>query len=81
MDILPGWQGRGFGRGLLGVWEGRVRGAGGGGAAGGGVKGVYVGVDPANERAVRWYVGRGFVERDMGEGRRGGARWLVKKLV
>lgn len=77
----------------MGVWEAELKKVWSGwGWIGGkttGVEGCHLGMDPANERARRWYLRNGFVDVEKKELVRKGEEelvgedtmWLVKKLV
>lgn len=54
IDLLPRFQGRGFGRALIDRWLERMREL--------GVRGVHLGVSGANHRAIRFYRAYGFEE-------------------
>ncbi|WP_041832092.1 GNAT family N-acetyltransferase [Actinoplanes sp. N902-109] len=58
IDLLPDWQGRGFGRGLIGAFLDGVRAV--------GVERVHLGMSPANTGARAFYDRVGFRELPVG---------------
>jgi ribosomal protein S18 acetylase RimI-like enzyme len=57
IDLLPEWQGRGFGRGLMDAFLGGLRAA--------GVRGVHLGMSPENTAARAFYDRLGFKVLDV----------------
>jgi ribosomal protein S18 acetylase RimI-like enzyme len=57
IDLLPAWQGRGFGRGLMEAFLSGLRAA--------GVRGVHLGISPENTAARAFYDRLGFKALDV----------------
>ncbi|RPA86486.1 hypothetical protein BJ508DRAFT_301848 [Ascobolus immersus RN42] len=73
IDILPEYQGKGYGVGLLKAYEQSVQEA----VGTEGLRGYHLGMDERNDRAGRWYGKMGL--RDLSS-RVGKGRWMGKYL-
>jgi ribosomal protein S18 acetylase RimI-like enzyme len=60
IDLLPRFQGRGFGKRLIDQWLALMKSM--------GARGAHLGVGEANERAVRFYRAYGFTQLDLPPG-------------
>ncbi|HZC15597.1 MAG TPA: GNAT family N-acetyltransferase, partial [Caulobacteraceae bacterium] len=70
IDMLPRFQGRGFGKALIDRWLGLIQSM--------GAHGVHLGVGRANTRAVRFYRAYGFEQLELAD--YPGALWFTTRL-
>ncbi len=72
INLLPRVQGQGLGRRLIDLWLETARGA--------GARGVHLGVNTANQRAIRFYRAYGLVEPTLAKAPPKGTVWFAAQL-